>query len=67
MNITLYHASYNMTLAAWKHELQDTNPMQIGDNGKRILEKYPGFAEGFQKSRLKTSEKLRDNLLSDKG
>jgi len=42
-------ASLKIISATWKHEFQNKNAMEIADRGKKLLEKFIGFAEDFEK------------------
>lgn len=42
-------ASLKIISSTWKHEFQNRNAMEIADRGKKLLEKFIGFAEDFEK------------------
>ena len=42
-------ASLKIISATWKHEFQNKNALEIADRGKKLLEKFIGFAEDFEK------------------
>jgi DNA recombination protein RmuC len=42
-------ASLKIIHTTWKHEYQNKNALEIADRGKKLLEKFVGFAEDFEK------------------
>ena len=59
-------ASLKIISATWKYEFQNKNAMEIADRGKKLLEKFIGFAEDFEKigEHLSRTEKTYSDAMS---
>ncbi|NEN23485.1 DNA recombination protein RmuC [Cryomorpha ignava] len=59
-------ASLKIISSTWKHEFQNRNAMEIADRGKKLLEKFIGFAEDFEKigEHLNRTEKTYSDAMN---
>ena len=59
-------ASLKIISSTWKHEFQNKNAMEIAERGKKLLEKFIGFAEDFEKigDHLTRTEKTYSDAMS---
>lgn len=59
-------ASLKIISSTWKHEFQNRNAMEIADRGKKLLEKFVGFTEDFEKigDQISRTEKSYSDAMS---
>ncbi len=59
-------ASLKIISATWKHEFQNKNALEIADRGKKLLEKFIGFADDFEKigEHLSRTEKVYGDAMN---